>query len=70
MAMKKRGKDRAKRPKVSQWIQEEVMLPILGKNKTSLLHSTDQLQAESIAHQRPCINRPYERDPAFLAGAG
>ena len=37
------------KPPVSEWVRQEVMLPILGKNKTSLLHSTAQLDVESIA---------------------
>lgn len=28
-------------PKMSEWMHKEVMLPILGKNKTSLLHTID-----------------------------
>ena len=39
-------------------MRKEVMLPILGKNKTSLLHSSAQLDVESIAQQKPCLNRP------------
>lgn len=42
-------RDLDKRPKISEWLSKEVMLPILGKNKTSLLHSKDQLEIESIA---------------------
>jgi len=42
-------RDLDKRPKISEWLGKEVMLPILGKNKTSLLHSKDQLEIESIA---------------------
>lgn len=44
------------------------MLPILGKNKTSLLHSPDQLDHDSIAHQKHCLNRPHV-GPG-LAGGG
>ena len=57
----KRGRDLEKRPKISEWLGKEVMLPILGKNKTSLLHSKDQLEIESIAQQNSCINLPFEK---------
>ena len=43
-----RARNLDKRPKISEWLGKEVMLPILGKNKTSLLHSKDQLEFESI----------------------
>jgi hypothetical protein len=33
------------------------MLPILGKNKTSLFHSIDQLEVENIAHQKELENK-------------
>jgi hypothetical protein len=46
------------KPRMSEWMRKEVMLPILGKNKTSLLHSSAQLDVESIAQQKPCLNRP------------
>lgn len=42
-----RGPERP--PKMSDWIAKEVMLPILGKNKTSLLHSPDQFEIDSIS---------------------
>ena len=50
-----------RQPKMSDWISKEVMLPILGKNKTSMLHSPDQFQIDSISQQKRCINRPYKR---------
>lgn len=34
--------------RISDWSRQEVMLPILGKNKTSLLHSIEQFDIESI----------------------
>lgn len=46
------------KPRMSEWMRKEVMLPILGKNKTSLLHSSAQLDVESIAQQKSCLNRP------------
>lgn len=55
------GRDTERPPKMSDWISKEVMLPILGKNKTSLLHSPDQFEIDSISQQKHCINRPYER---------
>jgi len=47
----------SKRPKISEWIQKDIMLPILGKNKTSLFHSIDQLEVENIAHQKELENK-------------
>ena len=55
-------------PKMSEWIAKDVMLPILGKNKTSLLHAPDQLDLDSIAHQKRCLNRPLEG--SIRAGGG
>lgn len=34
------------------------MLPILGKNKTSVLHSVGQFNVESIVNQKKCVNKP------------
>ena len=33
------------------------MLPIIGKNKTALFHSIDQLEVENISHQREIENK-------------
>jgi hypothetical protein len=38
-----------KKIKEKDWMSKEVLLPILGKNKTIILHSSDQLQQESIS---------------------
>lgn len=46
-----------KRPKISEWIKKDVMLPIIGKNKTALFHSIDQLEVENISHQREIENK-------------
>ena len=36
------------RPRIREWLDKNVMLPILGGNKKVLLQSTEQLEAEDI----------------------
>jgi hypothetical protein len=37
------------KPKLKDWLSKEIMLPILGKNKTTLFHSIDQFE-EGISY--------------------
>ena len=38
----------------------KIMLPILGKNKTNIMHSTEQFEMDSISQQKYCINKPLK----------
>ena len=46
-----------KKPKISEWNSKEVLLPILGKNKTSMLHSIGQLNVDRIIQQKKMLNQ-------------
>ena len=50
-----------KKPKISDWNSQDVMLPILGKNKTSFLHSKEQFELESIVNHKKYFNKPRNR---------
>jgi len=49
---------KVRKPKISEWNSQDVMLPILGKNKTSFLHSKEQFEFESIVNHKKYFNKP------------
>ena len=56
-------------PKMSEWMHKEVMLPILGKNKTALLHTIDQFDLDGISNQKPHVNIPRHQYRGFQKSA-
>jgi len=51
--------------RINEWAAKDVMLPILGKNKTALLHSIEQFDLDSISNQKVMINQPRNKSHAF-----
>lgn len=48
--------------KISEWNDQEVLLPILGKNKTCILHVADQFEHECISRQKVYHIQPRIRN--------